>query len=61
MELIQVKKKKSVIQDTLVMDFVLCHTTFLFEWVGGGESYLTKEELWVSIWQQSVWKNEHFL
>ena len=36
MELIQVKKKKSVIQDTLVMDFVLCHTTFLFEWVAGG-------------------------
>ena len=41
MELIQVKKKKSVIQDTLVMDFVLCHTTFLFEWVGGGGGSLT--------------------
>lgn len=31
MELIQVKKT-SVLQDTSVMGFLLCHTTFLFEY-----------------------------
>ena len=51
MELIQVKKT-FVLQDTSVMGFLLCHTIFLFEYGGrgGGESYLTKEELWVRIW-----------